>query len=137
MKFLLDECVSPKLVPALRESFRGSDFDSVQDREWRGTLDHILFPSAASEGYEVLVSLDHRILVDQKERSALRSSGLHFAAIHRPTDCRGREYFALTLAQLVSAVALIHREHPSAPTLFRLGPVPHERAKRLVTVEHL
>ncbi|WP_374206949.1 hypothetical protein [Paenarthrobacter sp. TYUT067] len=137
MKFLLDECVSDRLLPSLEAAFRNCQFHSVASLDWRGTLDPKLFAAAAEASFDVLVSLDHKILRVDHERNALRKAGLHFAAIERPpVGVRGRDFNALVLAQLVSCLTLVLRTSPTAPTLFRLGAVPHDHTKRL-TVEHI
>lgn len=132
MKFLLDECVSYKLVPSLQAALRGSEFHSVSSLSWGGKLDPQIFREAASNSFDVLVSLDHKILRVKSERDALRRAGLHFAAIERPPlGVRGREFNALVLAQLVSCLTLVTRTDADTPTLFRLGAVPHHPDKRL------
>ncbi|MHC6219415.1 PIN-like domain-containing protein [Arthrobacter sp. MMS24-S77] len=137
MKFLLDECVSYRLMPSLEAAFRNCEFHSVKSLNWRGTLDPKLFRAAAEESFDVLVSLDHKILRLDDERYALRKAGLHFAAIERPPlGVKGRDFNSLVLAQLVSCLTLVLRTSPAAPTLFRLGGVPHDHTKRL-TLERI
>jgi hypothetical protein len=122
VKLLLDEMLPAALAEALRE--RGVDVSAVQERpELRGLADPDVFAVAQREGRAIVTyNREDFFALDRQYRDEGRDH--HDVVIVHP---RRFPQGAVTLAHLITAIALFHGAPPAYPAFVHWLQAPSQR----------
>jgi hypothetical protein len=102
MHLLLDEDVPKPTLNVLRHVLRGHEVVHLLDLGWSGKEDKFLFRDAKKEGFEALLTNNHRQLSDPVETAAIKKSGLHHICYGQTQE--GLRGLALCIGAIVAAM---------------------------------
>lgn len=108
---LIDEDVAEPFVAMLVHLLPTHEITSVRTCGWSGKKDVPLYADAAKRGYDVMVSANHRQLLNPDEVTAIRKSKMH--VIHYE-QAEGISGLGRTAAGLLTAIVPVIAELDSA-----------------------
>lgn len=108
---LLDEDVAEPFVAMLVHLLPAHEITSVRARGWSGKKDVLLYADAAKRGYNVMVSANHRQLLNPDEVTAIRKSKMHVVHYEQSDGISG---LGRTAGGLLSAIVPVIAELDSA-----------------------
>ncbi|MEO3861931.1 DUF5615 family PIN-like protein [Acrocarpospora sp. B8E8] len=136
MRLLLDENVPRPLHKVLATFILTHEIVHLLDLQgWSGTRDESLYPRAAEEGFDVVVTNDGRQMERPREVAAIASSGLH--RIEYPHKHQGLVGMGVAIATVAAALpaALLLLEEAESQRLITLRAVDPTSSSRLRVVD--
>ncbi|GGK80980.1 hypothetical protein Sme01_44540 [Sphaerisporangium melleum] len=136
MRLLLDENVPRQLQQVLTAFIVDHEIVHLLDLPgWSGTRDESLYPRAADEGFQVVLTNDGRQMQREREVAAIRASGLHRVEYpHRHSGLAGLSIaIATVVAGLPGALAML--EEADGQRLITLRGVDPTPASRLRVID--
>lgn len=133
MRLLLDENVSRPLHHAITAFVLNHEIVHLLDLDrWSGTKDEKLYPRAAAEGFQVVLTNDARQMQRPREVAAIAASGLHRVEYpHKHPGLAGVGLAIATIAAgLPAALALLtEADGQRLVTLRGIDPTPASRLR--------
>ncbi|MFC4119048.1 DUF5615 family PIN-like protein [Nonomuraea zeae] len=136
MRLLLDENVPKPLYRVLTTFILNHDIVHLLDLEgWSGTRDETLYPRAAADGFDVILTNDGRQMQRPREVAAIAASGVHRVEYpHRHPGLAGMGVAIATVtAGLPGALAIL--EESEGQRLITLRGVDPTAASRLRLID--
>lgn len=132
MRFLFDENMTVGLPGNVSAVAPWHEFEHVNDVGLREAPDVDLLPRAAGLGFDAIITDDRRQLVVEREREAIRESGLTWITLRR-TNAKGLPGIAAESASLIAAlphIVAVIQESPE-PRLIRVKGVGRDAGQRI------
>jgi hypothetical protein len=132
-KFYIDENLMPDIAPSLIHVYKGHHFRCPRQEQLLGFDDLDLFPELAIRDYDCIITEDKEQLANDKERDALRDSGLNWVGFKK-LPVGGVAQLASQVAIVTSGLGLVLGAwSESAPTVYRLrGPRSYDEWKPII-----